>query len=128
MVIARSHWRRALLSSIAILLSIWLLRPAAVPAQFYEPQYEPKSDNPPQLDLLREQLDSPDPSQRAQGIQHIAQLDKKWAALALPRLIKLLGDESPAQLGNNITQNRNHAIAALRQMGPWVSEQVIEAL
>src|SRR5262245_13503746 len=98
MSIARSHWRPAVLSSIAILLSLSLLCSSALLAQSDSAPSEQKSDASPQLDLLREQLDSPDPNQRAQGIQHIALLDKKWAALALPRLIKLLGDESQAQL------------------------------
>jgi HEAT repeat protein len=128
MFIARSHWRPAVLSSIAISFCISLLCQSLLPAQSDSFPPGQKSDASPQLDLLREQLDSPDPSQRAQGIQHIAQLDKKWATLALPRLIKLLGDESRAQLGNMTSQNRIHAIAALAQMGPWVSEQVIEAL
>jgi len=132
MTIAQSHRRSAALASIQILFCVSLLSPVTILAQPDPAAEEQKPETPQsdaaQLDLLRQQLDSPDPNQRAQGIQHAAQLDKKKAPLALPGLIKLLADPSQATLAGTTQPIRDHAIQALGRMGPCVSDQVIEAL
>jgi HEAT repeat protein len=124
MLIARSHRRPAAIAAISISCCVAILRPATLPAQSDSASSEQKPDDPPLLEELREQLDSPDPNQRMSGIEHATKLDKKWAALAVPRLINLLGDEGQSNRG----VVRYGAIEALGRMGPGASDSLIEAL